>query len=377
MDRGLLGLVAVVVVLVLPGCGLRWPGSGGSVPVGMPVGLVAEGPAFREAGTAERVRAAIEPLIGRPVVLLSAPERERAEDLQKLAARPGSERAAVAEARDRPCGAGGSVAAGIAAGVGGVYRVSLDHVVTLRAASDTERAGASWVSAGLGLVGLGDREQVREEQIVGSVRWIPFVGGRPVPAADVTRTTTTVSPTVFTSSLDPVAVTVDAIESLPAPVDPDWAAFGGTLARGGCPHMAIWLAETRLERGSAASRVKSQALAALGGGAPRPPAPRVASPPPAPSSEADSSYSCRDLCGLHMVELCNGDRVLWDANQTRWEASPCGTRRSEGFLQACYAQQWQSGTFFNACVLPCEGTVEGRQRLIKVLESSGCLDHRS
>jgi hypothetical protein len=74
-----------------------------------------------------------------------------------------------------------------------------------------------------------------------------------------------------------------------------------------------------------------------------------------------------------MVELCNRDLALWIDHRVRWEATPCGTRRPEEFLVACYAQQWQSGTFEDACLTPCETTPEGRGRLESILRRGGCL----
>src|SRR5262249_24627683 len=322
------------------------------------------------------VRRAIEGVIGRPVVLLTAPSRAAEEDLQHLAVRSTAERGAVAESRERPCGAGGAIAAGIAAGGAGGYRVSLDHVVATRESTEAERASAPGASV-LGAVRLAEPDKTREETLTGSVRWIPFGAARATAVMDVSRTRTNVAPTVFAGSLDPAAATADAVRALPTPGEADWMAFGSSLAAAGCPLIALWVAETRLVPGPEATRLRGGAPAALGGPSRRPAARRAPEAPPPTPAEAEAGYSCRDLCGLHMVELCNSDRFLWDANQTRWEASPCGTKRTEPFLQTCYAQQWQSGTFFNACVLPCEGTVEGRQRLIRVLESSGCLTRPS
>jgi hypothetical protein len=378
MSARLPRITAAGALLLLVGCERRWPrlewgGPQGPAPV--PVGLVAEGPAFRAEGATEAVRHAIEQVIGRPVVLLTAPSRTAEEDLQHLAARSAAERGAIAESRDRPCGAGGAIAAGIAAGVAGVYRVSLDHVVATRERADDEQPAA--IASALGAVGLAEPEKTREETLTGSVRWIPFGAARATAVMDVSRTLTHVAPTAFSATLDPAAATTDAVRGLPTPGEADWMAFGSSLAAGGCPLIALWVAETRLVPGLEASRLRGVALAALGGTSRRPAARRIPEGAPPTVTEVESGYSCRDLCGLHMVELCNSDRFLWDANQTRWEATPCGTKRSEPFLQTCYAQQWQSGTFFNACVLPCEGTVEGRQRLIRVLESSGCLTRPS
>src|SRR2546430_6188264 len=35
----------------------------------------------------------------------------------------------------------------------------------------------------------------------------------------------------------------------------------------------------------------------------------------------------------HMIELCNNDRALWIEHRVRWEATPCGTRRQDAFLE--------------------------------------------
>jgi len=78
------------------------------------------------------------------------------------------------------------------------------------------------------------------------------------------------------------------------------------------------------------------------------------------------------LCGIHMVELCNGEKTLWISNNTKWQPTSCGTRRDEPFLQDCYRRQWLSGTFRDACVRPCESNVEDRDNLVKLLQTAGC-----
>ena len=77
-----------------------------------------------------------------------------------------------------------------------------------------------------------------------------------------------------------------------------------------------------------------------------------------------------------MVEICNQDKVLWDANRKRWEPTPCGSMRDDAFLQDCYRQQWLSGAFQESCVAPCERAVEGHDRLLGILQSAGCLRPR-
>jgi hypothetical protein len=102
-------------------------------------------------------------------------------------------------------------------------------------------------------------------------------------------------------------------------------------------------------------------------------------PPPAPAPPAtpdapalDARYTCRALCEMHMVELCNNDRDLWSRHQYLWESTPCGQRRTETFLLDCYQRQWLSGTFDEACMAPCERATDGRARLLHMLQSGGC-----
>src|SRR5207237_8837680 len=83
---------------------------------------------------------------------------------------------------------------------------------------------------------------------------------------------------------------------------------------------------------------------------------RSGTPAPAP----EQPYSCSTLCGMHMIELCNRDKVLWDSHGRRWEPTACGTMREEAFLKECYRQQWLGGAFHDACVVPCEGEDGGR-----------------
>jgi len=94
-------------------------------------------------------------------------------------------------------------------------------------------------------------------------------------------------------------------------------------------------------------------------------------PAPAPAQQ----YSCSTLCGMHMIELCNRDKILWDSHGRRWEPTACGTMREEAFLKECYRQQWLSGAFHDACLVPCEREEEGRDRLLDLLQGAGCLRH--
>src|SRR5437016_3033385 len=93
----------------------------------------------------------------------------------------------------------------------------------------------------------------------------------------------------------------------------------------------------------------------------------------APAQASEQQYSCSELCGMHMIELCNRDKSLWDSHGRRWEPTACGTMREEAFLKECYRQQWLSGAFHDACVVPCEGQSEGRDHLLNLLQGTGCL----
>ena len=99
----------------------------------------------------------------------------------------------------------------------------------------------------------------------------------------------------------------------------------------------------------------------------------AAEAPLAATEDADERYSCRSLCGMHMVELCNRDKGLWDSHRTAWEPTPCGAMREEAFLNECYRRQWLSGAFHDSCLVPCERTAEGRDRLLRILHDAGCL----
>jgi hypothetical protein len=86
-----------------------------------------------------------------------------------------------------------------------------------------------------------------------------------------------------------------------------------------------------------------------------------------------SPPSCRTLCELHMVQLCNEDRLLWSYHRTVWEPTACGRRRTEAFLAGCYEDQRASGAFDDACLRPCETSIAARERLEGILADAGCL----
>jgi hypothetical protein len=240
--------------------------------------------------------------------------------------------------------------------------------------------------------------------------------------------TTQLEPSVATPRLDLEAVVAESLRDLPAPPAPQWEAVARDLVAAGCPFLALAVAETRLEPQVRQPIVKS-ALAAVARGQSQRAAARLASQtsgrvtaalrkgdldlaasilaryerhparqaatvrtlrkalaaareraageePTAPvgtDEEAAARYSCQRLCSLHMVELCNNDKVLWSAHRVKWEATVCGERREEPFLQDCYRRQWLSGTFRDGCLRPCEGTAGGRDQLLMILKQAGCV----
>jgi hypothetical protein len=202
--------------------------------------------------------------------------------------------------------------------------------------------------------------------------------------APIARTVTRSSPSLGGPRLDVAAAVVEAIRALPVPASPEWEPVARWLAASGCPSLALVLCESRVPETSRRG-VRTTALAALrrGGGrqASKPAivddAPAVS--PDAPAADAappgDERWSCRNLCTMHMVEICNQDKALWDAHGRRWEPTACGSMREEEFLRTCYRQQWLSGAYHDACLVPCEQ--DGRDRLLHVLQAEGCLRQRA
>jgi hypothetical protein len=139
------------------------------------------------------------------------------------------------------------------------------------------------------------------------------------------------------------------------------------LREGDADRAAAMLAdyEASPARKSATARELGRAIAAA-----RAPEEPDASDAPA---GAAAGVSCHSLCEMHMVEICNTDKVLWSAHRARWEPTPCGTRRDEPFLTQCYQEQWDTGTFDTSCVQPCEASDAGRSRLMAILQEAGCV----
>jgi hypothetical protein len=177
-----------------------------------------------------------------------------------------------------------------------------------------------------------------------------------------------------------VAAGIARLPGLPAA---RWDAVANGLVKAGCPFLALAVQDLQLPDGKAGRAIRERALAAMSRVVGRRTATtRVPEPAPVAVAEApaaaapsspDARYSCEALCGMHMVELCNKDRSLWNQNLATWQRTGCGTRRPEPFLVECYRRQRISGTFQEACVRPCEASPDGRSALLDVLQGAGCL----
>lgn len=186
-------------------------------------------------------------------------------------------------------------------------------------------------------------------------------------------------PRVAVAGDDVAAAVTAAVAGLPAVSGARWDVVAKTLLDAGCPMLALAVQELRLGDGKAGRSVRQRALAAMGRG-PATPKPVAVAPEPAPVVEvaakpppSETRFSCEALCGIHMVEVCNKDRTLWNQHLVAWERTGCGTRRTEPFLVECYRRQRISGTFHDACVAPCEGSAAGRSTLLEMLQGAGCL----
>ncbi|HYY06673.1 MAG TPA: hypothetical protein VE997_08840 [Candidatus Limnocylindria bacterium] len=376
--------LALLLAAVLGGgCGWRPgaaspPDAGGSL---RPIALVATGSAFEQPGVRAAIVRALERGTGRRVVVLERPTSARDREARDLAARLARQNSSVAryDWREPRCGAQADVLTALVHDVDAVYRVALEYGERLRPATAEEVARDGHpVLRALGLVRAGT---VREASLSGRV--VPtFFGARRSPGPlRVSHTVVEVEPLAFAVGPDERRLAAQALRDLPPVQAPEWETLARRLTSAGCPFLALAVAETRLEAASARSAVRAAALAAIRQAVKRPARATAAAAAPDATAEApfaatdgsDERYSCRSLCGMHMAELCNRDKELWDAHRTAWEPTPCGAMREEPFLKECYRRQWLSGAFHDSCLVPCERTAQGRDRLLRILRDGGCL----
>jgi hypothetical protein len=383
-------LVAALGVVPGVGCSLRLPGSKDTAPPGAPVALVTSGSAFARPGVTEQVLKAVRQISGRRVLLFVPPANARSDPRRRLAAKLAKESPPVAgyDWREPQCTAEADVLIAFASNTDAVYRVVLDAAAHTRTVTDADRKSEAARPRGLpGVLATlrgGEPQAVREESVDGSVALLVFSRDASPTRVPVKGRAARFEPGAPSTLLDPAALAARELRKLPHPRTPEWEAYARRLVGAGCPLLAMSVAEARLGTGTTFKSVRSAALDSMRRIGERRAA-RVAGPdvatrgvakdPPLEETPAPSppEQTCSELCAMHMVELCNNDRALWIQNRARWEATPCGTRRTDAFLEECYRQQWQSGTFEEACVTPCETTPEGRERLQSILRQAGCL----
>jgi hypothetical protein len=334
------------------------------------VALVLEGSAFRRAGVKEKVVDAVAQTTGRRVVIVPGFSTAMNPTRERLAAELGKRDRAVAsyDWKEPRCEADALTVSALDANVTGGYRVALDYVSRTKTVGPKKGKGGGKAEK---------RRTVLEEKLAGSLTMSVFTEDRSPKPIQLARTATQPSVHGAASRIDVATAVREALEKLPPLGEPQWGAFATRLVSSRCPLLAVAVAESHLKK-EPRQQITTAALAAMKRqerGAP--PARRVSrregASPKKKGPQPGEAYSCNDLCALHMVELCNNDKVLWTYYRRTWETTPCGTKRKDAFLAECYEQQWMSGTYQESCVTPCETDPEGRGRLLDILESAGCI----
>ncbi len=326
-----------------------------------PVGLVLAGDAARHKAGIVR---ALEQIVQRPIVDLAEAPTPAGRSPRNRAKRPSR------------CAAADPTVTAAQRGVEAVYRVDFRYRSIDRPTTPEEQHG------GLrGALGLAPKT-VHEGVLTGRVTMTTFDGAIRTRTADLDVTQA--------GGVDVDDEVTVAISTLPFPPAPKWDGIARALLADGCTRAALQIVDARLANDPRGAAIRRSARAATD----RPTAKSAKTPPdetevtettptdaPAPEIEATTRHeepkrdepSCAALCTMHMVELCNNDRSLWSQNDARFEASACGVRRREVFLVDCYRRQWLTGTYHDACVRPCERSADGRNSLLHVLQSAGCL----
>lgn len=373
----------VVILAVVASACLRGPGpqppAPGSAAARLPVLLVAEGTAI-DRGTAAELARVLSAQIGRPVVTAAEAATDESAERARLVERYG--RLPAGGWDEARCATGRAATHALQYDADAYYHLHLDRTETTREATSRERAGVSdtrHASATiLGRLGLASAGSVREARLTGELTVTTFGPAPETRRLPLRATAHEVDP-IGGVELDPRGVVTDAIERLAPPPWPHWDSTARRQLAAGCRVAALAIYDARLRARAGSEDVMRAAL----GRRPARPAGRRApvAPSPAPStidpSPPDTRYTCRALCELHMVELCNNDRDLWSRHQRLWESTPCGQRRPESFLRDCYQRQWLSGTFDEACIAPCEQAPDGRARLLHFLQGGGCAPRTS
>ena len=387
-------LVALVLATTAQSCAWvqlpdGWPMM--SEPTGRPVALVPEPPPFTPPVRALTARA-LEEEIDRPVRVLDAMPTASDEETRALAERVVGRRSLRYDWREPHCTWDRTLLAGVTLDVDAVYRVAVEYSERERMATDAEWEELN--ASRLPFRRLAERPRVRQEFATGTITRSSLVTKDAVARASLHRRRVTLA--TDKERIDVAAAVADAVRGLDAAPNPDWEGLARRQLKQGCPFLALAIADTKLAPGPEEA-VQTAALAAMLGpgdrgrhraadvGPTRKPAPPLPvadvadGPGPAPAAPdaiaaapTPVAASCRSLCAMHMVEICNTDKLLWSAHRMQWEPTPCGTRRDERFLSQCYQEQWDTGTFETSCVQPCEASDDGRSRLTAILQDAGC-----
>jgi len=398
------------------------------------VAVIAEGSAFARPGVTEGVVRLLEYKTGRRVFLFSPPPAST--DLQWQTTAAALLKANPSLARydwhEPHCTAYWAVLPALEHDVDAVYRVSLDYSEASRPLVEPDPTPRTGIEQFLHALDVGSHGSERRESVSGRVALFSFGASPESPSIPIDRTVTYVEPTMLAPRLDIASAVGEAIGQLGAVRAPDWDGFGRWLLSSECPLLALGVSEARLDHGPAQRKLKTEAVATMQRGLTTGPVRQLAQNTSArvraaleagnlkdaevlleqydhhPAHQAHTAallrrrlesarrraaadqkraaverqakedrYSCQVLCGLHMVELCNNDKVLWNRSGRTWEASPCGQRRAEPFLVECYRQQWLTGTFHDSCLLPCESAADGRDKLMRILQGAGCIGQSS
>jgi hypothetical protein len=348
-----------------------------SAPERLPVLLVVEGTAVDAAVTAE-VAGTLSAHIGRPVVVAREPALDEGAERQRLAGTYG--RLPPRGWADPRCAIGRAAAHALRYDADAYYRLHLDRTDHVCAATSEEHAAVPTLrramAATLRGIGLAPASGVHTVEVAGDLSFATFGPVAETRSVPLRASARAVDP-LGRVRVDVRGAIADAIGRVTPPPFPHWSATARRQLATGCRLTALAIYDARLRLRADSRDVADRALGRARKRAVRPQGPTeppaVAAPaePPAAAS-IDARYTCRTLCELHMVELCNNDRDLWSRHQHPWESTPCGQRRTEAFLLDCYQRQWLSGTFEEACMAPCERAADGRARLLRMLQSGGC-----